>query len=56
MKPSMHREELLCLDIIDLYLLFWPAYYISGLLMTDRAYVFMVLPIQLTLQDLPYPV
>lgn len=29
MKPSMHCEELPCLDIDGIYLLFWPSYYTS---------------------------
>lgn len=50
--------KLLCLDISDLYLLFWPAYYASGVSDDQQGAGFdcsdLVLTIQLTLQDLPY--
>ena len=54
----MHREELLRLDISGLYLLLGPAYNASGV-SDDRQGVGvdssdLVLPIQLTLQDMPY--
>lgn len=57
MKPSVHCEELPCLDISGFYNLLWPGYLNSGIC-NDWLDISVdgsdhVLPIQLTFQDLP---
>lgn len=59
MKPCVYCEELRCLDFSDFYLLLWPGYYTSEI--SDDWYgtvvdgLDLVLPIQLTVQDLLNP-
>jgi len=58
MKRSMHSEDISCLDISGFYLVNWLGNYAGGV--SDELQDIgvdgsdFVLPIQLTLQDLPY--